>query len=95
MDLLSASHDELIALIRQQQAHVADVTATVARLEQRVRDLERGSGPAHGMRGHSHADRHWLILVGLGCADRAARVQECSPVWRRVGPVHDFAVICA
>lgn len=52
MDLERASHDELIVLLRQQQAIIADLTATVARLEQRVRELERGSGPPPGMPGH-------------------------------------------
>jgi hypothetical protein len=32
MDLLTASHEELLALIRQQQADIAALTATVARL---------------------------------------------------------------
>ena len=59
MELLTASHDELIALLRQQQAVIADLRATTvalqaanAALEQRIRDLERGSGAPRGMPGH-------------------------------------------
>jgi hypothetical protein len=45
MELLTASHDELIALIRQQQA-------SIAALEQRIRELERERGTPRGMPGH-------------------------------------------
>jgi transposase len=59
MDLLTLSHTELIALVEQQQALIAELQATVttqaatiARLEQRLRTLEGGDGPARGMPGH-------------------------------------------
>src|SRR3712207_86896 len=59
MDLLTRSHTELIALVEQQQRLIAELQATVAakaatiqRLEQRVRELEGGDGPARGMSGH-------------------------------------------
>jgi hypothetical protein len=52
MDLLTASHDELLALIRQQQADNAALQATIARLEQRIQDLEQSSGTRRGMPGH-------------------------------------------
>lgn len=45
MDLLTASHADLIALIEEQQA-------TIARLEARIRELEGGSGTANRMPGH-------------------------------------------
>jgi transposase len=52
MDLLTASHDELVALIEEQRAQIAALTATVARLEARLRDLEGGSGTPQRMPGH-------------------------------------------
>ena len=59
MDLLTLSHSDLIALIQQQQTLIAELQATVAaqaatiqRLEQRIRELEGGSGPLRGMPGH-------------------------------------------
>jgi len=60
MDLLTLSHADLIALIEQQQALIAELQATVAtqttsiqRLEQRLRELEAGSSPPRGMPGHT------------------------------------------
>ena len=60
MDLLTLSHADLIALIEQQQALIAELQATVAaqttsiqRLEQRVRELEAGNSPPRGMPGHA------------------------------------------
>lgn len=58
MDLLSLSHAELIALVQQQQALIAALQATVARLERRVRDLESGDGPPRGMPGHKREQAH-------------------------------------
>jgi transposase len=55
MELLTASHDELIALIHEQQAAIARLSATVASLEARIRDLEGGSGTATRMPGHKPA----------------------------------------
>lgn len=52
MDLLTLSHADLIALVQQQQTLIAELQATVRRLERRVRDLEGGDGPARGMPGH-------------------------------------------
>ena len=59
MDPLTLSHAELIALVEQQQALIAELQATVAaqaatiqRLEQRVRELDGGAGPPRGMPGH-------------------------------------------
>lgn len=59
MDLLTASHDALVALIRQQQllldelgATVGALQATNARLEQRIREMEGGSSTAQRMPGH-------------------------------------------
>jgi len=45
MDVLTLSHDELVALVLEQQA-------TIARLEQRIRDLEGGTTPLRRMPGH-------------------------------------------
>lgn len=60
MDVLTLSHAELVTLVQQQQALIAELQASVAALqatngvlEQRVRELERGSGPARGMPGHT------------------------------------------
>ncbi len=60
MDLLTLSHAELMALVEQQQALIAELRATVAtqttsiqRLEQRLRELEAGDGPPRGMPGHT------------------------------------------
>lgn len=52
MDLLTASHAELIALIEAQRAQIAALSATVAHLEARIRDLEGGSGSPARMPGH-------------------------------------------
>jgi hypothetical protein len=59
MERLTPSHAELMALNEQQQLLIAALQATVAaqavtiqRLEQRIRDLEGGSSPPHGMPGH-------------------------------------------
>jgi transposase len=59
MDLMTRSHTELVALIEQQQALIAELQATVTaqagtidRLEQRLRALEGGDGPPRGMPGH-------------------------------------------
>lgn len=60
MDLLTLRHADLIALIEQQQALIAELqamvatqTATIERLEQHVRELEGGHGPPRGMPGHT------------------------------------------
>lgn len=62
MDLLTLSHADLVALALQQQTLNADLQATVtaqaatiARLEERIRELEGGSGKAQGMPGHKPA----------------------------------------
>jgi transposase len=52
MDLLTASHDALVALIHQQQAVISELTATVARLEARIRELEGGTHTTQRMPGH-------------------------------------------
>ncbi len=59
MDLTTASRDELIALVGEQQAAlaaqqatIATLRAAVAQLEQRVRELEAGPGRPQGMPGH-------------------------------------------
>lgn len=52
MELRTRSHDELVGLVAQQQAIMADLRATIARLEQRVRDLEGGVAPPRRMPGH-------------------------------------------
>lgn len=52
MDLLTASHDDLLVLIAQQQTLIADLQATVARLEAQLRDLESRGGPPARMPGH-------------------------------------------
>lgn len=52
MDLLTLSHADLIALVQQQQTLIAELQATVRRLEQRVRECEGGDGPSRGMPGH-------------------------------------------
>lgn len=51
-ELETASRAELIALIKAQQAMMAQLQATVAHLEERVRELETGSAPPRGMPGH-------------------------------------------
>jgi hypothetical protein len=64
MDLTTASRDELIALVGEQQAAlaaqqatIATLRAAVAQLEQRVRELEAGSGRPQGMPGHKPEQR--------------------------------------
>src|SRR6476619_2069858 len=55
MDLLTASHDELLRLIHDLQVVNATLTATVVRLEARIRELEGGSGTPQRMPGHKPA----------------------------------------
>jgi hypothetical protein len=52
MEALTASHDELVRLVHELQADNATLSATVARLEARIRDLEGGSGTTTRMPGH-------------------------------------------
>ncbi len=52
MDPLTLSHADLVALVREQQTRIAELQATVTRLERRVRELEGGDGPPRGMPGH-------------------------------------------
>jgi hypothetical protein len=52
MEMLTRSHDELVRLVEQQQAVIAAQQATIARLEQRIRDLEGGVAPPRRMPGH-------------------------------------------
>ena len=52
MELVTLSHAELVTLAEQQQALIAELQATVARLERRVRELEGGDSPPRGMPGH-------------------------------------------
>jgi len=52
MDAMTLSHDELILLLQQQQAIIAEQQATIARLEQRLRDLEGGTAASNRMPGH-------------------------------------------
>ena len=52
MDAMTLSHDELILLVQQQQAIIAEQQATIARLEQRLRDLEGGTAASNRMPGH-------------------------------------------
>src|SRR5688500_17640890 len=59
MDTMTGSHDELVALVLEQQATiarldaiVAEQQATITRLEQRIRDLEGGVAPPKRMPGH-------------------------------------------
>lgn len=49
---MTLSHDELILLVQQQQAIIAEQQATIARLEQRLRDLEGGTAASNRMPGH-------------------------------------------
>jgi hypothetical protein len=51
-ELETVSRDELIALIKAQQATIAELQATVAHLEQRLRDLETGRSTPQRMPGH-------------------------------------------
>lgn len=51
MDMMTRSHDELVGLVEQQQAIIAEQQATITRLEQRIRDLEGGVVPPHRMPG--------------------------------------------
>ncbi|MEX1158827.1 MAG: IS66 family transposase [Thermomicrobiales bacterium] len=52
MEMLTRSHHELVELVAQQQAIIADLRAMIARLEQRIRDLEGGVAPSRRMPGH-------------------------------------------
>lgn len=59
MDMMTRSHAELVALVREQQATMAvlearivEQQATITRLEQRIRDLEGGVTPPRRMPGH-------------------------------------------
>jgi transposase len=52
MGMLTDSHDELVALVREQQATIAALQATITRLERRIRDLEGGVTPPRRMPGH-------------------------------------------
>lgn len=59
MDMLTRSHAELVALVREQQATMAaleavitEQQATITRLERRIRDLEGGVAPPTRMPGH-------------------------------------------
>lgn len=51
-ELETASREELIALIKTQQMTIAQLQATVAHLEQRLRDLETGRSTPQRMPGH-------------------------------------------
>jgi len=55
MEKLTRRHDELVALVEQQQAIIAEQQATIARLERRIRDLEGGVAPPRRMPGHKPA----------------------------------------
>jgi transposase len=62
MDMLTYSHDELVALVREQQATIAaqstliaELHASITRLERRIRDLEGGVTPPKRMPGHKPA----------------------------------------
>ena len=59
MDWETASHEALVARVQQQDALLTELRATmaaqqatIARLEQRIGELERGSGSPSGMPGH-------------------------------------------
>ena len=52
MDPSILSHADLVTLVRQQESLIAELQATIARLERRVRDLEGGGPPPRGMPGH-------------------------------------------
>jgi hypothetical protein len=59
MDVTTLSTADLVTLVQQQQALIAQLEATVAaqvatiqRLEQRLRELDPASGPPRGMPGH-------------------------------------------
>lgn len=52
MDMLTRRHDELVGLVEQQQAIIAEQQVTITRLEQRIRDLEGGVAPPQRMPGH-------------------------------------------
>lgn len=53
MDTMTRSHDELVGLVEQQQVLITEQQATIARLEQRIRDLEGGIVPPNRMPGHT------------------------------------------
>src|SRR5437879_2503713 len=59
MDWETASHAALVAQVQQQETLLTDLhatlaaqQATIAQLEQRIRELEHGSGRPPGMPGH-------------------------------------------
>jgi transposase len=59
MDMMTDSHDDLVALVREQQATIAaqgtlidELQATIVRLERRIHDLEGGVAPPRRMPGH-------------------------------------------
>ena len=55
MEQVTASHDELLALVHEQAALIEAQRVTIMRLEARVRELESGDGPLRGMPGHKRA----------------------------------------
>lgn len=74
METLTRGHDDLVALVEQQQAHITELRATIARLEQRVRDLEGGVTPPRRMPGHKPS----TASVKAARAPRATRTRNLA-----------------
>jgi hypothetical protein len=86
MDLLTLSHADLITRLQQQQALIAELQATIAaqdatieRLEQRIQDLEGGSGAPRGMPGHKREQ-------ATAPAERPRRKRATNAARRRSEP---------
>jgi transposase len=83
VDVMTRSHDELVALVLEQQAAMARLEAiiaaqqtTIAQLERRVRDLEGGVAPPKRMPGHKPA-------VSSTKGDRPPRAKRTLNLARR------------
>ena len=73
---MTLRHDELVVLVQQQQALIAGQQATIARLEQRIRDLEGGAAPPKRMPGHTPG-------TTSGTGDRPPRAKRAGNATRR------------
>jgi hypothetical protein len=94
MDVMTLGHDELVELVLTQQATIAALEATIARLEQRIRDLEGGTTPPRRLRHGCHDHTlHQATLVRVGVRPRAyARVRGSCHLVSAQAPAHAYAL---